>query len=63
MAQNKKVTGIIWNGFVEECKCRMPFYIINEKEFINKEFGDGVFLCDILKKFVNKNVSIEIKEI
>jgi len=52
----KIVKGKVWSGYIGECKQdkRCPCYIIRKPQ------GDGVFLCDILKKFARKEVIILI---
>lgn len=48
------IKGKVWCGFKNECKDKTPCYIIP------KPFEDGVFLCDILKKYAGKIVSVVI---
>ncbi len=51
----KKIKGVIYGGFKGECGKRNPWYIIP------KPGEDGIFICDILKKYVRKKVEITIK--
>jgi len=46
--------GQLWGGFQGECKKRNPCYVIPGK---NK---DGVFICDIIRRLVTRNVEIRL---
>lgn len=56
MSKSAEVKGKVWTGFIGECKDRCPCYIIP------KAGEDGVFICDVLRKFFRKKVTITIKE-
>ncbi len=49
-----RVTGVVWMGYIGEYK-KPPIYIIPEPE------ADGIFIDDILRKFLRKKVHITIK--
>ena len=50
------IKGRVWSGHVHDCKEMHPYYLIPEGG------GDGIFFCDVLKKFVEKHVHISIRE-
>lgn len=52
----KKIKGKLWLGFKGECKSKIPCYLIKRKG------EDGIFLCDILSKYVNKQIKITVEE-
>ncbi len=58
MAKKRKkiVTGKVWSGFIGEYK-HPPVYIIPAP---NK---DGIFVSDILKKFLRKEVRMTLEEL
>ena len=57
--KGEMVKGRVWSGFIGECKGdkRTPCYIIPEPD------EEGIFLCDILKKYAKQEVVITIDHI
>jgi hypothetical protein len=55
----KIIKRIIWSGFIGEYK-KPPIYII-QKPY--DQAADGIFINDILRRFLKKKVEITIKEI
>jgi len=54
--RKKIIRGLVWSGFIGEYK-KPPIYIIP------KPGDDGIFIDDVLRKFVTKKVRITIEEI
>lgn len=55
---NKIIKGRVWSGFVGEYK-KPPIYIITKLDID----GSEVFIDDVLRKFVGKDIEITIREI
>jgi hypothetical protein len=55
----KTIKGIVWSGFIGEYK-KPPIYII-QKPY--DQTADGIFIDDILRRFLKKKVEITIKKI
>lgn len=65
-----RISGLLWTGYIGECEKdkRTPCYILentklNETKKTIDNMGDGIFLCDILKKYAGRQVEIIVKEI
>ncbi len=56
----KKIKGKVWTGFIGECNKRCPCYLL--LDYPNPEL-DAIFICDVLRKFVRKEVRITIEPI
>jgi len=54
-----EISGRAWTGFIGECKTLdiCPYYLIHDKD------DNGIFICELLKKFMGKDVKITIEEI
>lgn len=56
MTKKKSLVGKVWGGFAGEYK-KPPIYIIP------KPGGNGIFIDDVMKKFLKKKVRITIEEV
>ena len=52
--------GKVWTGWKGECQCK-PWN--TPSMYIYKPMEDGLFICNILKKFFGKKVRITIEPI
>jgi len=59
--KKESLIGIVWTGWGNECKSKQwntpSLYIVPKPK------EDGIFLCNILKKFLGKRVCITIEEL
>jgi tetrahydromethanopterin S-methyltransferase subunit G len=60
--------GLLWAGYIGECKKdkRTPCYVLEETELTETkkridDMEDGIFVCDVLKKYAGKQVKITIE--
>jgi len=55
------IKGQVWTGWGNECKSKQwntpSMYIVPKPQ------EDGIFICNILKKFAGRNVKLTIEEI
>jgi len=57
------ISGLLWKGFTGECGKRVPCYILQGAKGGKRSFDnqvDGIFLCDLLDRYVNQNISISV---
>lgn len=59
--------GLLWTGYIGECKKdkRIPCYVLEDTELgenkkVIDDIADGIFLCDILKKYAGRQIKITI---
>lgn len=64
----KVIEGLLWAGYKGECKGKVPCYILKNTTTANSKANtfddceDGIYLCDILKKFAAKQIIITIAQ-
>ena len=60
---SKVITGQVWTGYIGECKKdeRSPLFVIQNPDDFEEDEENAVFICDILKKYFGKKVSITIE--